>query len=121
VTAPPGIHNPEEPLVSIHGEMNGLNSCRHNRNDIDILGQSAGQFTTSAFGQRWVAAGELLTLLVDNVGIDRVEVVDTVLANKTDEGVNVHHLEVLLCLHIGTEGSLVAMASLRLRPCLSYC
>ena len=45
VTAPSGTPNPEEPLVSIHGEVNGLNSSRHNRNGIDILGQSAGQFT----------------------------------------------------------------------------
>jgi hypothetical protein len=45
VTTPSGILNPEEPLVTIHGEVNGLNSSRHNKSGIDILGQSAGQFT----------------------------------------------------------------------------
>lgn len=45
VTAPSGMPNLDEPLVAIHGEMNGLNSSRHNRNGVDILGQSAGQFT----------------------------------------------------------------------------
>lgn len=45
VTAPSSPHNPEEPLVAIHGEMNGLNSSRHNKSGGDVLGKVAGQFT----------------------------------------------------------------------------
>lgn len=45
VTAPAETPCPDEPLVAIRGEMNGLNSSRHNRNGVDLLGQSAKQFT----------------------------------------------------------------------------
>lgn len=45
VTAPAQTPCPDEPLVAIQGEMNGLNQSRHNRNGVDLLGQSAKQFT----------------------------------------------------------------------------
>lgn len=45
VTAPAETPCPDEPLVAIQGEMNGLNQSRHNRNGVDLLGQSAKQFT----------------------------------------------------------------------------
>lgn len=44
VTAPVETPDPE-PLISIYGDMHGLNSSRHNKRGADILGQSAGQFT----------------------------------------------------------------------------
>lgn len=44
VTAPVETPDPE-PLVSINGDMHGLNSSRHNKKGANILGQSAGQFT----------------------------------------------------------------------------
>lgn len=47
VTGPDEISVPEEPLISISGERYGLNSSRHNKNGVDRLGQSAGQFTGS--------------------------------------------------------------------------
>ncbi|KAG8168716.1 hypothetical protein KVR01_001465 [Diaporthe batatas] len=45
VTTTDPMPTPEEPLIAIHGEMNGLNSSRHNKDGGDVLGTVAGQFT----------------------------------------------------------------------------
>lgn len=45
LTSPSTMPTPDEPLVAIHGEMNGLNSSRHNKDGGDVLGKVAGHFT----------------------------------------------------------------------------
>lgn len=76
VTAPVETPHPEEPLIPIHGEMNGLNSSRHNQNGVDLLGQSAGQFTG--------ALSKNKSHLEDLMLIDRVEDFDVIRANDPE-------------------------------------
>ncbi|KAG6359304.1 hypothetical protein INS49_012825 [Diaporthe citri] len=76
VTAPVEMPHPEEPLISIHGEMNGLNSSRHNKNGVDLLGQSAGQFTG--------ALSKNKSHLEDLMLIDRVEDFEVIRANDPE-------------------------------------
>ncbi|KAK7716967.1 hypothetical protein SLS63_010867 [Diaporthe eres] len=76
VTAPVETPHPDEPLVSIHGEMNGLNSSRHNKNGVDLLGQSAGQFTG--------ALSKNKSHLEDLMLIDRVEDFEVIRANDPE-------------------------------------
>lgn len=76
VTAPVETPHPDEPLISIHGEMNGLNSSRHNKNGVDLLGQSAGQFTG--------ALSKNKSHLEDLMLIDRVEDFEVIRANDPE-------------------------------------
>lgn len=76
VTAPVETPHPDEPLVSIHGEMNGLNSSRHNKKGADLLGQSAGQFTG--------ALSKNKSHLEDLMLIDRVEDFEVIRANDPE-------------------------------------
>lgn len=76
VTAPVETTHPEEPLISIHGEMNGLNSSRHNKNGVDLLGQSAGQFTGALSKDK--------SHLEDLMLIDRVEDFEMIRANDPE-------------------------------------
>lgn len=76
VTAPVETPHPEEPLISIHGEMNGLNSSRHNKKGVDLLGQSAGQFTGALSSNK--------SHLEDLMLIDRVEDFEVIRANDPE-------------------------------------
>ncbi|KKY30376.1 hypothetical protein UCDDA912_g09679 [Diaporthe ampelina] len=76
VSAPVETPIPEEPLVTIHGDMNGLNSSRHNTNGVDLLGQSSGQFTGALSRNK--------SHLEDLMLIDRVEDFDVIRANDPE-------------------------------------
>lgn len=76
VTTPVETPHLDEPLVSIHGEMNGLNSSRHNKKGADLLGQSAGQFTG--------ALSKNKSHLEDLMLIDRVEDFGVIRANDPE-------------------------------------
>lgn len=76
VTAPVETPIPEEPLITIYGEMNGLNSSRHNKNGVDLLGQSSGQFTGALSRNK--------SHLEDLMLIDRVEDFEVIRANDPE-------------------------------------
>lgn len=75
VTAPVETPDPE-PLISIYGDMNGLNSSRHNKNGVDLLGQNAGQFTG--------ALSKNKSHLEDLMFLDRVEDFEVIRANDPE-------------------------------------
>lgn len=75
VTGPVEIPNPE-PLIAIYGDMNGLNSSRHNKNGVDLLGQSSGQFTGALSRNK--------SHLEDLMLIDRVEDFEVIRANDPE-------------------------------------
>ncbi|KAK2615693.1 hypothetical protein N8I77_002430 [Diaporthe amygdali] len=76
ITAPIETPNPEEPLICLSGKMTGLNSSRHNKNGVDRLGQSAGQFTGALSRDK--------SYLEDLMLIDRVEDFDVIRANDPE-------------------------------------
>lgn len=77
ITVTASIETPDpEPLISIYGDMNGLNSSRHNKNGVDLLGQSKGQFTGALSRNK--------SHLEDLMLIDRVEDFDVIRANDPE-------------------------------------
>lgn len=75
VTAPVETPDPE-PLISITGDMHGLNSSRHNKKGANILGQSSGQFTG--------ALSKNKSHLADLMSLDRVEDFEVIRAHDPE-------------------------------------
>ncbi|KAL1865719.1 hypothetical protein Daus18300_007095 [Diaporthe australafricana] len=86
VTGPDEIPVPEEPLISISGEMYGLNSSRHNKNGVDRLGQSAGQFTGSVKSNPHLKD----LMLIDNVEDIDMSRNDPEIADIADRFARIH-------------------------------
>lgn len=76
VTAAPTAPTLEEPLVAIHGEMNGLNSSRHNSDGGDVLVRVAGQFTGVLANDK--------SHLADLMLLDRMEDFDVIRAQDPE-------------------------------------
>ncbi|KAI3400136.1 hypothetical protein diail_4367 [Diaporthe ilicicola] len=83
VTAPD-----EEPLISVSGEMNGLNSSRHNKNGVDRLGKSARHFTGSLSknNSHW----KDLALIDNEEDVDVIRANDPEIAEIADRFARIH-------------------------------